>query len=223
MQARYYDPVIGRFLSNDPVGFVESGLNPQMFNRYSYVHNDPINRIDPDGRNSIIADPQFQRDHLSPADQASFARGEAAAAAVLIGGASLAVPDPTDLVIAGAIAKVGGGLLKGGKAADEIKTITIDSSKSPEAAQHLKDAGVVGKKLTVDRAGAASRRADALKGTPTKPGLDRDEAPPAVFKEGGTGSSVRHIDASDNRSAGGQLGHQLKDVPDGGCVKIECN
>ena len=118
MQARYYDPVIGRFLSNDPVGFVESGLNPQMFNRYSYVHNDPINRIDPDGRNSIIADPQFQRDHLSPADQASFARGEAAAAAVLIGGASLAVPDPTDLVIAGAIAKVGGGLLKGGKAAD---------------------------------------------------------------------------------------------------------
>ncbi|MGJ8692719.1 MAG: hypothetical protein ACSHW0_09575 [Thalassotalea sp.] len=23
MQARYYDPVIGRFLSNDPVGYVD--------------------------------------------------------------------------------------------------------------------------------------------------------------------------------------------------------
>jgi len=50
MQARYYDPVLGRFLSNDPVGFVDSGLNPQMFGRYTYGLNDPVNLIDPDGR-----------------------------------------------------------------------------------------------------------------------------------------------------------------------------
>ena len=50
MQARYYDPVIARFLSADPVGFVESGFNPQYFNRYSYALNDPVNNIDPDGR-----------------------------------------------------------------------------------------------------------------------------------------------------------------------------
>ena len=48
MQARYYDPLIGRFLSIDPVGF--SVGKPQMFNRYSYSFNDPINNIDPDGR-----------------------------------------------------------------------------------------------------------------------------------------------------------------------------
>ena len=48
MQARYYDPVIGQFLSNDPVGF--SVDQPQMFNRYSYVANDPVNATDPDGR-----------------------------------------------------------------------------------------------------------------------------------------------------------------------------
>jgi len=47
MQARYYDPVIGRFLSNDPVGFSVDA--PQMFNRYSYVANDPINANDPTG------------------------------------------------------------------------------------------------------------------------------------------------------------------------------
>ncbi len=43
-------PAQAKFLSADPVGFVESGLNPQMFNRYSYSLNDPVNRVDPDGR-----------------------------------------------------------------------------------------------------------------------------------------------------------------------------
>ncbi|MEP1230386.1 MAG: RHS repeat-associated core domain-containing protein [Litorimonas sp.] len=48
MQARYYDPVIGRFLSVDPVGFLETG-DPRYFNRYAYTANDPINLIDPTG------------------------------------------------------------------------------------------------------------------------------------------------------------------------------
>jgi RHS repeat-associated protein len=51
MQARYFDPVIGRFLSGDPVGFSEDA--PQMFNRYSYTLNDPINAFDPDGERTI--------------------------------------------------------------------------------------------------------------------------------------------------------------------------
>jgi len=50
MQARYYDPVIGRFLSIDPVDFMQSGYNPAYFNRYAYSGNDPINNIDPDGQ-----------------------------------------------------------------------------------------------------------------------------------------------------------------------------
>ena len=49
MQARYYDPNAGRFLSIDPVTFLQSG-NPANFNRYSYAFNDPVNIIDPDGR-----------------------------------------------------------------------------------------------------------------------------------------------------------------------------
>ena len=48
MQARYYDPVIGRFYSNDPVGYTLE--NPVMsFNRYLYVNNNPYKYIDPTG------------------------------------------------------------------------------------------------------------------------------------------------------------------------------
>jgi len=50
MQARYYDPVIGRFLSEDPMDMMDMDMNPGYFNRYAYTFNDPINAIDPDGR-----------------------------------------------------------------------------------------------------------------------------------------------------------------------------
>ncbi len=52
MQARYYDPNIGRFLSIDPVNVTPS--TPGMFNRYAYVTNDPINKIDPDGEFAML-------------------------------------------------------------------------------------------------------------------------------------------------------------------------
>lgn len=48
MQQRYYDPIIGRLLSVDPIGVDSaSGKN---FNRYSYADNNPYKYIDPDGR-----------------------------------------------------------------------------------------------------------------------------------------------------------------------------
>jgi RHS repeat-associated protein len=50
MQARYYDPAVGRFLSVDPVG-VSPG-DGFGFNRYAYVNNNPITNIDPTGRNA---------------------------------------------------------------------------------------------------------------------------------------------------------------------------
>ena len=46
--ARFYDPEIGRFMSEDPV--LGSLSSPLTLNRYSYCAGDPINRADPNGR-----------------------------------------------------------------------------------------------------------------------------------------------------------------------------
>ncbi len=52
MQARYYDPVLGRFLAADPAGFTADNLH--SFNRYAYANNNPYRYVDPDGRESIV-------------------------------------------------------------------------------------------------------------------------------------------------------------------------
>jgi uncharacterized protein RhaS with RHS repeats len=53
MQARYYDPVIGRFYSNDPIGF----RDVHSFNRYAYANNNPYKYTDPDGEAAVLAVP----------------------------------------------------------------------------------------------------------------------------------------------------------------------
>lgn len=48
--ARYYGNAVGRWTSPDPINFSKKHLaNPQRWNKYSYVENDPLGSIDPDG------------------------------------------------------------------------------------------------------------------------------------------------------------------------------
>jgi RHS repeat-associated protein len=47
MQARFYDPQVGRFMSADPVEF--GGEDPFVVNRYVYANNNPYRYIDPTG------------------------------------------------------------------------------------------------------------------------------------------------------------------------------
>lgn len=46
--ARYYDPLIGRFVSQDP--WEGDMANPQTLNRYSYVANNPLKYVDTTGK-----------------------------------------------------------------------------------------------------------------------------------------------------------------------------
>ncbi len=50
MNGRVYDPVIGRFLTPDPL--VQAPNNTQSYNRYSYVFNNPLSFVDPSGYES---------------------------------------------------------------------------------------------------------------------------------------------------------------------------
>ena len=58
MHARYYNANLGRFLSIDPEMDIEQAMaNPQMWNRYGYSFNNPLLKVDPDGKQPTV----FQR------------------------------------------------------------------------------------------------------------------------------------------------------------------
>jgi RHS repeat-associated protein len=104
----------------------------------------------------------------------------------------------------------------------ELKEVTVDASKHPETAQHVADAQAAGHPdvVTVDRPGAPANRQAATGSVDKVPGKQLDEYPPAMFKEGGQGASVRAITPKDNMGAGASMGNQLRGVPDGTQVKI---
>jgi RHS repeat-associated protein len=52
MNSRWYAPEIGRFLSADPI--IPDPTNPQSYNRYTYVYNNPLGYVDEDGHVPIV-------------------------------------------------------------------------------------------------------------------------------------------------------------------------
>ena len=101
--------------------------------------------------------------------------------------------------------------------------IELSISEYPESAKHIEDAIKKGQpdELTLDRKSAYANRKESLKGTKTVPGMDRDEYPFAMTKEGGAGADIRHIPYSDNRGSGSYLRWQLDKISDGKTFKIK--
>jgi|SaaInl0LU_22_DNA_1037365.scaffolds.fasta_scaffold01182_1 RHS repeat-associated protein len=109
MQARYYDPVIGRFYSNDPVGY--TAQNPVMsFNRYLYVNNNPYKYTDPDGEFLLGAAVGFALDLTVQ---------------LIENGGDISKVDPLQLAGATAMGAIGGGIGNQiAKASTAISTLT---------------------------------------------------------------------------------------------------
>ena len=130
-----------------------------------------------------------------------------------------------DVVAGSGIGNLGG---KGKIVSEEISEadvieVEISRSKYPESAKHIEDAIANGQPevLTIDRVGKKANRRASLKGIDKVPGKDLDEYPPAMFKEGGNGASVRPINPSDNRGAGSSFGHKLRSYQNGTKIKFK--
>lgn len=54
LRARYYDPTIGRFISED--SFPGEANDPLSLNLYTYAHNNPVNLFDPSGHEAASPD-----------------------------------------------------------------------------------------------------------------------------------------------------------------------
>jgi RHS repeat-associated protein len=208
MRNRYYDPVKGTFTQTDPIGLA-GGVN-----LYGYADGDPVNYSDPFGLcpyEGGCRSPLFHTLRLFGMGEARAARWEAAGSA---GGAITGA--------AGGAAR-SAGVAAGRAAVAGVPVGTVSYSRHPEAAAHIDDAQAAGQPgmVTLNRAGRTVRRGEALEGTPTRPGLDRDEYPPAMTVQGGRGASVRHINPSDNRGAGASLAAQFRTLPDNTVVRIK--
>jgi hypothetical protein len=110
----------------------------------------------------------------------------------------------------------------------KVAIVEMPRSKYPRIVDHIEDSWEKGypRVLRVNRKGAEERRERLLDWyedrhpQPKGDGLDLDEEPAAVLRRSWR-ASVRPIPQSENRSAGGTLGAELRGVRDGTCVRYD--
>ncbi|MEO5326532.1 NucA/NucB deoxyribonuclease domain-containing protein, partial [Mesorhizobium sp. CC13] len=246
LNARYMDPILGRFISPDDWDPTQPGVGT---NRYAYAQNDPVNKADPNGHAiQDKADPigdktDAERRGYNTRLESAYSKDEKIQeknwddAKALLGGIADVTPLVSDVkaiaeaisepsllnvgvAVVGVLPGLGDAAAKGMKIGKEI---TLSRTLHGEAAQHAADAIRSGRPdiLTIDRTLAATNRKESIGDLNKIVGKQLDEYPPAMFREGGTGASVRAIDPRDNMSAGACIGNACRGLPDGTKVRIK--
>jgi|CXWL01.1.fsa_nt_gi RHS repeat-associated protein len=146
MHARYGSPMTGRFLSVDPVG--GEPTNPQSWNRYAYVHGNPVNKVDPDGQNPIIIGVLYIGFRL-------FFTPDAANAPTLDPDEEMIGPDGPEQFEAMLGAMGGGPRLSGGS--------TMSAKKSRDGQVNRRGGGKTGRKTNAARVESAKKELDRLR------------------------------------------------------------
>ncbi len=218
---------MGRFTGVDPIADRFAHLSV-----YNYASNRPVNGIDlhglqwapPRKSNGAIDSDAATYNHTSKEHRDAII--DAALDEIPIVGEIKSYQEGgiAEVIIGAAIGgyvlkKIWRAIRKSGT--DDVIEIFIDGKKHPQSAKNLDEAIKEGKSNVgiIDRKGADARRKANLKGIEPQKRKDRDEAPPAVI-DTGEKAKVKHIDPSDNRGAGGSIGNQIKNLPDGTKVKI---
>lgn len=101
--------------------------------------------------------------------------------------------------------------------------VNLDDVKHANLIAHERAAIAAGqpRTVTLERDNASARRAYDVRGTPTRPGFDRDEWPPAFTEEAGQHTDGRphddiaYVPSSENRSGGAVMGAALREFCDG--------
>jgi hypothetical protein len=97
-----------------------------------------------------------------------------------------------------------------------VADIGFSRTKYPNVRRHVEAAVREGwpRVLVLRREGADRRRDRLLRRFATRPGLDRDEYPPAVGR-GSVRADVAYVPSSENRSHGATMGVKLRRYCDG--------
>lgn len=105
----------------------------------------------------------------------------------------------------------GNGILVGDSCERTTARVYLSKRKYPNIIRHIKVSWRKGYPhvLTIHRKHADERRERLLRGIPTKPGYDRDEAPSAVLRSHWR-ADVAYVPSSENRSAGARLGNAIE-------------